>query len=338
MIKKRTRIVCVTLICSLLLPIQSASVKAADNNGSELSEEISSLADFEAVDELIEQRVDAMTDGDMSEYHELTEELEAHGCEDVSAQEVQELTGETSQGLLNSQIQSRNNISVQTKGLYSAAASNVTFSKSITNVSYGGKSYKVMKITASPKGRGTLFNTGSVTQKYNSSIKAGSLNLLKIVAKKAGSASNVIKLVSLYDTVCSVIRGFKSTTKVEGVEANYTWTVEEICSFIYVYDARVKNYRISASYNKAKYVVSMNLPYLKVKNGKSYSGITHKQYSDWISAQNYGKTDKAISCFKQGTTYNSWVYNVSMAGCKGKNIKNVYLQHPESAMTLGYWN
>mgnify|MGYP006943516580 CR=1 FL=1 len=70
--------------------------------------------------------------------------------------------------------------------------------------------------------------------------------------------------------------GFKSTTKVEGVEANYTWTVEEICSFIYVYDAWVKNYRISASYNKAKYVVSMNLPYLKVKNGKSYSGITHK--------------------------------------------------------------
>ena len=82
----------------------------------------------------------------------------------------------------------------------------------------------------------------------------------------------------------------------------------------------------------------MNLPYLKVKNGKCSGGITHKQYCDWISAQNYGKTDKAISCFKQGTTYNSWVYNVSMAGCKGKNIKNVYLQHPESAMTLGYWN
>lgn len=336
-----TKVMCFTMVCSMILPMQSVSANAAGVAESydvePSSEEISSFADFEAVDELIEQRVDALTEGDMNEYRELSEELEEYGCEDISAQEVQRLTGETPKDLLNSQIQSRNSTSASIRGLYSASSSNVQFSKSVTNVTYGGKKYKVMKITASPTGRGTLFSTGSVTQRYKTPVAAGSLSLLKVVISEAASKSKIVQTVSLFDSVGSALKDFKRTTKVDDVQANYTWIVEEICSFIYVYDARVKNYAIGASYNKAKYTVAVNIPYIKVKNGKRYSGITQKKYSKWNSAKNYGDTNMAISYFKKGRVYNSHIYNVMLNGNGGKTIKNVYLQHPSTATTLGYW-
>ncbi|MCM1256738.1 MAG: hypothetical protein NC307_02675 [Roseburia sp.] len=185
----------------------------------------------------------------MSEYRELSEELEEHGGEDISANELQQLTGKTPNDLLNSQIQSRNSTSAQIRSLYSAASTNVSFTKTVTNVTYGGKNYKVMKITASPRSRGTLYTTGSVTQRYKLPVAAGSLSLLKVLVSEVASSSKIVRAVSLCDAIGSAIKDLKRTTKVEDVQANYTWTVEEVCSFIYVYDTRVKNYVIGASLN-----------------------------------------------------------------------------------------
>lgn len=331
--------VCLIIVCSMILSTHSVTVNAADiYTAAPSEEEISSLADFDAVDELIEQRVNALTENDMNKYRKISEELKEHGCEDISAKEVQQLTGNTPNDLLNPQSLYQNRTFNSGISLYSAASTNVTFSKVMKKVKYKGKTYKVMKITASPTGAGTLFKTGSVAKRYNRPIAAGTLNVLKIIVKKVGTESKLVKALSLFDTVNSAIKGFEKTTKVQGVEANYTWAVDEICSFIYVYDKRVKNYAIGASYNKAHYVVTVNIPYLKIKNGKKYSDISQNKYQGWVKAANYGKISKAISYMKQGQSYNSWLYNVEISGCKGQNIHNVYLAHPSTAMQLGYWN
>lgn len=194
-----------------------------------------------------------------------------------------------------------------------------------------------MKVTASPSGRGTLYKTGSVTKRYNTSVKASALNMLKVAVKKLGGNLNVVKAISFYDAVKSSFKTIKETTKIDDVKANYTWTVQEICSFIYIYDKDIKNYRIGASYNKAKYIVAASIPQFKLPNGKIHSDIIQKKYSEWITPANYGNTSKAISAFKQGRPYRSWVNNIKMSGCNGKTIQNVTLQHPETAIQLGYW-
>ena len=329
---------CFIMACSIMLSSYSVSIKAEDGSGDECSEEkISSLADFEAVDNLIEERVDALAEGNMNRYRKLSEDLEEHGCEDISAKEVQKLTGKAPEDLLKSQYQNRTyNSGIS---LFSAASTNVTFTKVITKVKYKGKKYKVMKITASPKDLGTLYNTGSVTQSYKgNSIKAEALSLLNTVAGFVAPESKAIQSISLFFAVGGFLGGLKKTTQIEKVKVNYTWSVEEVCSFIYIHDKRVRNYGIGASYNKAKYIVAMNIPNLKVKNGKRYSDIEQKKYSKWVTAPNYGNVNNAIRYFKKGSAYNSWVYNIKMSGCNGKNIRNVYLQHPSTAMQLGYWN
>ncbi len=329
---------CFIMACSIILSSYSVPIRAENSSEDEyLEEKISSLADFEAVDNLIEQRVDALTEGNMNQYRNLSEDLKEYGCEDISAKEVQKLTGKAPEDLLKSQYQNRTNNSGIS--LFSAASTNVTFTKVITKVKYKGKKYKVMKITAAPTDLGTLYNTGSVTQSYKGkSIKAETLGLLNTVAGFVAPESKAVQSISLFFALGGVLGGLKKTSQIEKVKVNYTWSVEEICSFIYVYDKRVKNYGIGVSYNKAKYIVAMDIPNLKVKNGKRYSNIEQKKYSRWITAPNYGSANKAVSYFKKGTAYNSWVYNVKMSGCNGKNIRNVYLQHPSTAMQLGYWN
>ena len=213
------KLMCFVIICSMMLSTHTVTARAADTCTVKTSEEeVSNLADFDAVDELIEQRVNALTENNMGKYREISEKLKEHGCEDISAKEVQQLTGKTPKDLLNSQYQNRTfNSGIS---LYSAASTNVTFSKVIKKVKYKGKTYKVMKITASPTGIGTLNKTGSVAKKYNRPIAAGTLNVLKIIVKKVGSESKIVKALSLFDLVNSAIKGFKKTTKVQGVEAN----------------------------------------------------------------------------------------------------------------------
>lgn len=120
------KMACFLLIGSILLPAQPSSAKAAETYVAEPSaEEISSLADFNAMDDLIEQRVDALEEGDMDAYNEISEELEEHGCEDISASELQQLTGETQKDSFNSRLRPENSASSYGISPYSAASTNV---------------------------------------------------------------------------------------------------------------------------------------------------------------------------------------------------------------------
>lgn len=87
--------VCAAMICGMIMIstqlAQAETIKGYVEEPSE--EEMVSYEDFMLVDKLIEQRVDALTEGDMDRYRELTEELEKHGCKDVPFSEVVRLTG-----------------------------------------------------------------------------------------------------------------------------------------------------------------------------------------------------------------------------------------------------
>lgn len=311
--KNLFRMICVSMVCGLLSASYPMSSYAAEIDTLKPSgREVCSLANFNAVDELMERRLDALGEGDMEQYHTLSRELKKHGCEDISAREVQQLTGESPESLFQSKGQ-----------LIKGEPVNVEFSKVIKEVSYEGEKYKVLKITAFPTELGTLYRTGSAVHRYSDSIKPKDLDILKITVNLGGK-NRVVKKVTMYDAAKKLLKRLK-IKKFEGDFVTYLWSIEEICSFIFVYDAREESYSIAANYNKAKHIVSMMIPYAKEKNGKYYHNIIQKKYSGWVFANHYGSTQKAIQSFRRGKVYHSWVNCIQIRGCKGKKIRDISL-------------
>lgn len=239
----------------------------------------------------------------------------------ISAEEVQRLTGESPKELLYAKGKARLTVS-----------ENVEFSKTIKDVTYGGRQYKVMEITAYPTGEGALYRAGHSVQTYDDSVKAKNLDVLKVAVNRGGK-NKVIKKASMYDAAKKILKKLK-IDRFEGEAVTYSWSVEEICSFIYVYDDKENQYTPAASYNKAKYIVGLSIPYAKEKNGKYYSGLVQTKYSGWTAAKHYGSTEKALRSFRQGKTYQSWVERIDIRGCKGKRIRSVSLRHPKTAGKL----
>lgn len=177
----------------------------------------------------------------------------------------------------------------------------IYFSKSITDIIYNGKNYTVKTITAYPNGEGKLLKTGS-------------------------------KLKAPYGRIKNFLYDLGIT--VHNIDESYFWFTTEICSFIYIYDTKAKDYRLAGNYNKAKSSVSVSIPYLAEKNGSILPDIDQKQYGEWISADDYGNTAKAIQCFNQGTVHNAYISSITIKDCDGKKLKTVSLKHPKSEKEL----
>lgn len=278
-----------------------------------------SILNFEKIDELYEQQVKALMEQKWQEYEDIADDLQRMGCEEVTYREVLSLIGSNEKHEM-----------MQT---YGTSLSNISFSKAASTVSYNGKKYKVMKITATPSGEGYLYQTGATVQTSKNRVKAGSLSLINTVV--SGMSNYVGISVSLYNAAKDFVSSISATTEVTNVKANYTWAVAETISFIYVYDASCKNYVLAARYNKVQHDVGVSVPVLKCSKGTFNSKIQQKNYSNTKQCPNYGSSTKAISYFIDGKVYSPYLSSVKINGVE-KRIKTISLKIPESAGHMGY--
>ena len=104
---------------------------------------------------LIEKRTEALLLEDKNAYNYYNDEIKKQGMKEISIQEILELTGEKNQSSPVANAGSRSDVRFECKK-YSYKYSD-------------GKTYSVMKITATPTGEGLLYKTGSTTIKNSSS-------------------------------------------------------------------------------------------------------------------------------------------------------------------------
>lgn len=291
----------------------------ADVLGKPVAWETETVSNFDKIDELYESQVNALMEEKWQEYEDISNSLQNMECEEITYGELLNLTDSNAK---------KNMIAT-----YGTSLSNISFSKTTSTVNYNGKKYKIMKVTAIPKGEGYLYQTGVTTQTNKNKVKAGSLSLINSAV--SGIPNKVGLAVSVYNALRGVVNSISSTTEVKQIKASYTWAVAETVNFIYVYDNNSKHHALAARYNKVQHNVAVNIPILKCSNGTFNSKIKQQSYSNTKMSSNYGNTTKAISYFNSGKVYSPYLTRIKLNGVSG-TIKSISLNNPESAGHMGY--
>lgn len=309
----------------LCTPSQSV---CAMNNLEESSTVLNSellVSDINQIDSLIEKRTAALINGNEEQYEYLDERVRATGTEEVSLEEILSLTGASN--------------TTKARSPSTKYANSIKYEKTTYKYRYSdGKTYSVMKITATPTGEGLLYKTGSTTIKNSSSAAANAMQFIKIGASSvAGIASNKISIAqTVYSALAGGVSQLSSKSTITKIKANYTWNTSETCSYIYIYDKSLGSYRLGARYHKVSSGIGASVPTLTIKNKGSVAVVNQRSYSGSATPVNYDSVSQAIKYYKKKAVYTSSITKVDIKGVEGKTVRNVRLANPQTPSEAGY--
>lgn len=324
------KIWCLVLPVALLFNAQAANISYVNSGFSEnrlyvYENSQPTMTTVQEINDIISESTEALVQGNMKRYAELSQELDDMGAEEISFEEVLQLIG-------------ANDTSIYDQSLEALAASNsVSFRKVTTKFTQSGKTYDIMQITATPNGSGLLYNTGNTTKSQSKPVSAG-IKAVGVVAKAAaGELSKKVNMAfTIYDVVSAVVDGIKTTSTVKDITANYTWNVGETCTFIYVYDNDLGSYRLGARYNKASFTVASSIPHITVEGLNPITDIAQTKITDTATALHYGSIPKAVEYANKKATYTGNVGNIEFSGLSNQVVKNINLICPMNPAELGY--
>ena len=275
------------------------------------------------IQKLLDERTSALLNHDQQAYNEITNTLRAYGVNEIAFEDIDTLLGD--------------NFEPVTYGApnQTSTTKNSVFEYYYTTYTYGGVTYDVMRILASPNmntvGDTVLYHSGSMTL-YNSkpSTLIG-MNLLKIgITSLIGTSNGGSVLVTLYDAVDAVHSGLSSSAKVSNVQANYQWNLAEDCSWIYVSKKGESNYKLSGRYHKGSMGVLVGVPKLVVNgmNSTAYINSVNRQLT--AVPKNYDSTYYAVRTFASGKVgvYESYISSLPVVGLEGKTVATAVLSNP----------
>lgn len=316
-----------TLILSALVLIV-AIVPNQNLYASMVDEEITNNSEvrINEIDKLIDKRTEALLTSDFKLYNKINNEVKELGVEEITLDEVVKLT-ESSTDYRNTYLRS--------------ISSDPTIRYEKTNYTYssGGKTYDIMKITATPLGQeGLLYKTGTTVVENSSSASANSMKFIGIgVSSLAGVASSTISIVQ---TIYSAIKDFVSvltpTSTIKNIKASYTWNTAETCSFIYIFDKSIGSYKLGARYHKVSSGLGVSVPNLVVNGGDSVAVVNQWNKSGIATPVNYDSTSVAVDYFRRSSIYTSSISKVLITGIEGKIVNKVYLRNPQNPREAGY--
>lgn len=178
---------------------------------------------------------------------------------------------------------------VSTRGSRSSVAplvdrpvqSNIRWTSTRTTVTYNSKKYELQTLTASPTtSPSALVQQGSgIVLKGSGNWKAGTVDALRVVGTAAaGSSTQTLIAVTLYDAARAFANGMKTTTIVKGATATYSWDTLTTVKFVYV-----KPHGKSDSYQQLSYIAT------KVTAGSGYlfSKLTYSKDSKDVVVPKY---------------------------------------------------
>lgn len=247
------------------------------------------------VDKVVYEIGLAIIDGDEKAVADLEQELDDMGVKDSTPEELQVISGASTQAAR-------------------ASSSKVTYKTSTYSVTVGGKSYQVKEVIALPTTESNLFHSVSVNKKTtSSSVASGQYELLKVLGTAAFAEYG--KFVSAFNVLKSVISGFSSTTKVYGITATYVCAALEMVRF-YSYKTS-SGWQSYASSSYAQTAMSATIFSTSYAGGsKSGLNMAVSAVKDLVSSNNgYG----AANLLKQ--YFQTYLYN------KKSQITNVMFYH-----------
>lgn len=163
------------------------------------------------VDKVVYEIGLAILDGDEKAAAELEQELDSMGVKDSTPEELQVISGASTQAAR-------------------ASSSKVTYKTSTYSVTVNGKSYQVKEVIALPTTESNLFHSVSVNKKtISSSVASGEYQLLKVLGTAAFAEYE--RYISAFSALKSVISGLTPTTKVYGITATYVCAALEMVRF-----------------------------------------------------------------------------------------------------------
>lgn len=324
------KISCLILSATLMFNAQAANILLEENSFSENNFYVyennqPTGVTIQEVNDTISESTEALVQGDMKKYAELSQKLDNMGAEEISFEEVLQLTGE-------------NAVSISDNLPEMLAASNsVSFRKTTTKFTQSGKTYDIMQITATPNGSGLLYNTGNTTQTHSQPASAG-IKAVGVMAKAAaGELSKKINIAfTIYDVVSAAGNAIKTTSTVKNIRANYTWNVGETCTFIYVFDNNLGSYRLGARYNKASFTIASSIPSITVVGLSPITDVIQHKITDTATALHYGSIPRAVEYANKNATYTGNVGNINFSGLSNQVVKNINLLCPMNPAELGY--
>lgn len=278
------------------------------------------------IDEINDDRMEALVQGDLLRYSELTNLLNSYGVKEVTPAEIAEITGEDVPMQLSSET--RNGIKYETYN---------------TTYTYSGKTYEIMRILATPtsnySSNTVLYKTGSINLKNSKTAKANAMYVIgATVNSGAGLASNKIGIAqTVYGFFKDVTSELSSTSEITNIKASYTWNTALACSFVYVRENSNATFMLRGVYHKASAAIAVTVPQLSVTGNQNIqTSMLQNSHSGTATPVNYNSTLKAVQGFINNKQYQSSVESVKMTGVEKKTIKNITFSLPMTPLEAGY--
>lgn len=258
------------------------------------------------VDKVVYEIGLAIIDGDEKAVAELEQELDNMGVKDSTSEELQVISGASTQAAR-------------------ASSSTVSYKTSTYSVTVNGKSYQVKEVIALPTTESNLFHSVSINKKTTtSSVASGRYNLLKVIGTAA--IAEYGNFVSAFNTLKSVISGFSSTTEVYGITATYVCAALEMVRFYsYKTSSGWSNYGSSSYAQTAFSATILSTSY----SGGSKSGLNMavSAVKDLVSSNNGYGANAILKRYFQTYLYdkNSQITNVSFYHSANGTKKSIKL-------------
>lgn len=339
--KKAKKIIGSCLVLSMLLATSALAVdantpviiveddmvsQARYQNGQE-------MVTVSEIDQLCDERLEAVVTHDMEKYNEVTETLRGYGVEEISYDEAVDMVG------VEATFENSNGVP-----LAEEIRGGIIYETYDSIYTLDGKKYDIRRILASPDPDyprdSLLYTTGDTDEfKNDYSAKANAMKLAGIgVETIAGLASNTIGAVqTVYGVLTDVHDALSPTDTVTNIRASYTWNIAEACSFVLVRNSgTLESYLIRGVYHKAAAALGVNVPTLAVDGHDIVADISQGKVRGTATPVNYNSTLKAVQGFVNGRRYQSSVTDIIFRGVENQIVEERNLRNPMTPNEAGY--
>lgn len=204
----------------------------------------------------------------------ITSELKAIGVNEVTIDEVNQLTGEGS--------------SFDTKEIVSPLAqSDITFSTAYSNITVNGSTIEIMRIYATPKTTAYMYHEGIVDRDVTKSGTASTLQVLKVLGEFGVGLTKVGTVVTVYTAVKDVIATIQSSSPITRVRAQYNFTCAENTVFLYYYNNSSRNWVHMGNSSSLGYAITNTVKSCYISGTNALPRHTSKDYNGLLKATNY---------------------------------------------------
>lgn len=299
-----------TLSLSLLAtPTFASNFQSTDTVGpdQEIVESNSrSIVTVAEIDTLMVELSSAILDDDTTYENEVRAELQTAGANQVSFNEVLELTG----------------IDAVPMSMQSV---NIDFNTVYSDIIVNGETIEIMRIYATPLSGSNMYHEGVGDSDAAPNMQAGSINAMKTWASFGASFIPYVGTsLSIFDALRETISGFTSSSVVSNVGIEYVFRCIENTTFLYFWNENSNNWSHIGTCSRLGTRVTTIIDEVTVVDFAALPGGYSETYTDDIYASNYNDAAYYYNLWwYEGSNYDHQANSFSISGAAGADVEAV---------------